>query len=513
MAEKNIMFNTGSYTYKIYKFIVRKRAVISSEIAEEFKQTSLKKHHVSSYLKQLLLKDLIIKSKVRVQSKKRMCSRSFVYGISEDDVNRKIESFNKEIDTDELLVGIKAKVFEIFQNNKTGLTLAEVFYQLKDYPSLEDYGNWDYTYQCIRELFTAGKISRSEFTIPATEMIHGRKPGYIYGKDEESVKLKILNLMPKGIRTAYLDIIHSNEIFPVDILKERYKLDEDVIKSWIIYRLVSVSWLKVFSYKQRRYYYNPSRPEELIAELVPKIHQKEVVKSILDNSTLGFAFEEQAIFYFVMYLIKRYKLQVRLNADFPKKIPSWFNKDSIHKYTDEKGKRLVDVWKFDNDPIDYLIYVYDDIMDVPIMGYAVSIKRDKKGKYLGMAGKKYITSMIGCMSQGFSYDMRKIPQFNSLKPVLIMNNPMGIKLFDWARQTGCLLLYAKKVERIIAYCNEMGIKYDKDKQIKDLHEETILLERYENHEDVIVGKCKAHHLVKKQVEVRLEDETKKPSTI
>jgi hypothetical protein len=492
---------------------VRKRAVISSEIAEEFKKTSLKKHHVSSYLKQLLLKDLIVKSKVRVQSKKRMCSRSFVYGISEDDVNRKIESLSKDVDTDELLVGIKAKVFEIFQNNKTGLTLAEVFYQLKDYPSLEDYGNWDYTYQCIRELFTAGKISRSEFTIPATEMIHGRKPGYVYGKDEEAVKLKILNLMPKGIRTAYLDIIHSNEIFPVDILKERYKLDEDVIKSWIIYRLVSVSWLKVFSYKQRRYYYNPSRPEELIAELVPKIHQKEVVKSILDNSTLGFAFEEQAIFYFVMYLIKRYKLQVRLNADFPKKIPSWFNKDSIHKYTDEKGKRLVDVWKFDNDPIDYLIYVYDDIMDVPIMGYAVSIKRDKKGKYLGMAGKKYITSMIGCMSQGFSYDMRKIPQFNSLKPVLIMNNPMGIKLFDWARQTGCLLLYAKKIERIIAYCNEMGIKYHKDKQIKDLHEETILLERYENHEDVIVGKCKAHHLVKKQVEVRLDDETKESSAI
>jgi len=114
------------------------------------------------------------------------------------------------------------------------------------------------------------------------------------------------------------------------------------------------------------------------------------------------------------------------------------------------------------------------------------------------------------MSQGYSFDMRKIPQFNSLRPVLIMNNPMGIKLFDWARQTGCLLLYSKKIEKIIAYCNEMGIAYDKDKQIKDLNEETILLERYENHEDVIVGKCKAHDLVKKQLEVK-EDETKEPS--
>jgi len=439
-----------------------------------------------------------------------MCSRSFVYGVNEEEVRKKIEKLKNAVDIEDLFVGIKGKIFEIFQNNKTGLTLAEVFYQLKDYPSMEDYKNWDYTYQCIRELFLANKINRSEFTIPGKQMIHGRKPGYVYGRNEDAVRLKVIDLMPKEVRTAYLDIIQSNEIYPIDVLKVKYKLDEDVVKSWFIYRLASVSWVKIYTYKQRRYYYNPSRPEKLIAELVPKIHKKEVVKSILDNSTLGFAFEEQAIFYFVMYLIKRYKLQIRLNADFPKKIPSWFNKDSIHKYTDEKGKRLVDVWKFDNDPVDYLIYVYDDIMGVPISGYAVSIKRDKKGRYLGMAGKRYITSMIGCMSQGYSFDMRKIPQFNSLRPVLIMNNPMGIKLFDWARQTGCLLLYSKKIEKIIAYCNEMGIAYDKDKQIKDLNEETILLERYENHEDVIVGKCKAHDLVKKQLEVK-EDETKEPS--
>ena len=513
MKDRNVTMHTGSFTYKIYQYIIKKRAVITSEIAEEFKKSNLKKNHVSSYLLQLLKNNLIVKSKVRVQSKNRMCSRSFVYGLTENDIRRKIEQLKKNVNKDDLLVGVKAKVYEILQNNATGLTLAEIFYSLKDYPSMEDYENWDYCYQSVRELFVSNRVKRSSFMLPANAMIHGKKPGYIYGIDDEQIRTKIIDMMPRGIRAAYLDIIQSNDIYPIDVLKSKYRLDEETVKSWFIYRLVSIGWIKVFSYKQRRYYYNPARPEKLIAELVPKIHQKEVVKSILDNSTLGFAFEEQAIFYFVMYLIKRYKLQVRLNQDFPKKIPSWFNKDSIHKYTDEKGKRLVDVWKFDNDPVDYLIYVYDDIMDVPIMGYAVSIKRDKKGKYLGMAGKKYITSMIGCMSQGFSYDMRKIPQFNSLKPVLIMNNPMGIKLFDWARQTGCLLLYSKKIEKIIAYCNEMGIKYDKDKQIKDMKEETILMEQYENHEDVIVGKCKAHHLVKKQVEVRLKNEDEESSTI
>ncbi len=185
MGDK-VMFHTGSFTYKIYKYILKKKAVITNEIAEEFKKTNLKKHHISSYLKQLQKHGLIVKSETRVQSMNRLCSCSYVYGINKTEVKRKLQQLSLSIDTDKL------------------------------------------------------------------------------------------------------------------------------------------------------------------------------------------------------------------------------------------GKRLVDVWKFDNDPIDYLIYVYDDIMDVPIAGYAVSIKRDKKGKYLGMAGKRYITSMIGCMSQGYSFDMRKIPQFNSLRPMLVM---------------------------------------------------------------------------------------------
>jgi hypothetical protein len=510
--DRVLSFHTGSLTYKLYTFIIKKRAVSTAEILEEFKDTPLKKNHLSSYLKQIMKTGLVVKSKERVQSKKRMCSRSYVYGTSDKEVERKVYLLNNTVDTDELLVGVKAKVFEIINNSKTGLTLSEVFYQVKDYPSMEDYGNWDYTYQCIRELFLLNKLRRSQFTIPANDMINGKKPGFVYGRDDDAIKLKILQMMPKEIRTSYLDIIQSNEVYPIDILKTRYNLEDELVKSWFTLRLVTVGWIKVYIFKQRRYYYNPNTPEQYVADLVPHIHQKDVVQSILNNSSLGSAFEEQAIFYFVMYLIKRYKLQIRLNSEFPKKIPSWFNKDHIHKYTDEKGKRLVDVWSFDNEPVDYIIYVYDDIMDVPIAGYAVSIKRDKKGKYLGMAGKRYITSMIGCLAQGYSLDMKKIPQYNCLRPVLIMNNPMGIRLFDWARQTGCLLLYAKKIEKIIAYCNEMGIVYEKDKLLKDLKEETILLEKYENHEDVIVGKCRAHDLVKKQLEAKY-NASEKPSAI
>src|SRR3989338_8202653 len=260
--DRNISFHTGSLTYKLYTFIVKKRAVSTAEILEEFKNTPLKKHHLSSYLKQVMKTGLVVKSKERVQSKRRMCSRSYVYGISEKEVEKKVYFLNNAVDTDELLVGVKAKVYEIINNSKTGLTLSEIFYQVKDYPSMEDYENWDYTYQCIRELFLLNKLKRSPFMIPATEMVNGKKPGFVYGRDDDVIKLKILQLMTKEVRTAYLDIIQSNEVYPIDLLKQRYGLEEGMVKSWFTLRLVSVGWIKVFIFKQRRYYYNPNSPEQ-----------------------------------------------------------------------------------------------------------------------------------------------------------------------------------------------------------------------------------------------------------
>jgi len=58
MKDRNVTMHTGSFTYKIYQYIIKKRAVITSEIAEEFKKSNLKKNHVSSYLLQLLKNNL-----------------------------------------------------------------------------------------------------------------------------------------------------------------------------------------------------------------------------------------------------------------------------------------------------------------------------------------------------------------------------------------------------------------------------------------------------------------------
>ena len=98
----------GSMTDKIYKFIVKKKAVIRDEIIEEFPE--LKPHHVPSYLKQIQKQGFIVKSKKRAQSLKRKCSGSFVWGTDEEAVNEKLYQLSKKVNKKELLTGIKKAI-------------------------------------------------------------------------------------------------------------------------------------------------------------------------------------------------------------------------------------------------------------------------------------------------------------------------------------------------------------------------------------------------------------------
>jgi hypothetical protein len=163
-----------------------------------------------------------------------------------------------------------------------------------------------------------------------------------------------------------------------------------------------------------------------------------------------------------------------------------------------------------------LIFCYDQLLKVPIFGFAVSIKRDKKGKYLGSAGKKYITSMIGCLSHGRSLDMKPIPGTHRLMPVLIMNHPNGQQLFEWAKHAGVLCLWMKKVDILRAFCNKAGIKFDKDLELDRLRRFTELFEKYKGHEDVVLGKSSIAKLIGEIAEQELEvisDEIEKSSPI
>lgn len=487
----------GSNTDKIYKFVVKKRAVITDEIAVEFPE--IKKHHISSYLKQVQKQGFIVKSKTRAQSLKRKCSGSFVWGIDDEAVNEKLYLLSKKVNKKELLTGVKKAISDIVNSSDIAYTTSEVKYELNLIGIYKDYVSYDYIYTCLRELVRDGIIKRSQFMMPNTAMVNGQKPGYLYGRDDNSIAKKTLALMPPEVRDAFLMIRQSNDLYPIDIIEERFKVTNQDVKSWFDYRACTVGWLKVYSYKMRRYYHSPTLNQKYVEETAPKIHETEIVKSIFNTMNLGVEFEKQAIFYWVMYLTHRYGLQIRLNEDFPKHIPSWFNPNDLKKYTEngECHKPIVDVWKFDSEPIDYLIFCYDDITKCPIQGYAISIKRDHKSHMLGNAGKNYIASFVGCLSKGFSFDLKHIPSVNSLTPLIIMNNPNGGKLFDWARKTGCVLLYSTIMERIIKYLNdEVGLKYDNDMKLSDIRQYKELLEQYKDHKDVIIGKIKPEDLVR-----------------
>ena len=499
---KAINLVRGSNTHKIYTLILQKRAVTAKEILETLPE--VKKSHVNSYLRELSEKQqLVLKSRKRVQSKVRKCSSYFVYGISQEDINSKIHTLESRVDEKKLLEGIRKDIFDIIMNSPKGLTLSEVIYELRIIRNQKDYEGWDYVGNCIRDFVLNNMIIRSKFTIPANEMINGRRPGYVYGRDEKAIFDKIIDLMPKEIKRAFFDITQSNQIFPVDVLYNKFGIGDDKMKSWFTYRMVTMGWVKTYSYKQRIYYYNPMVSEDYVASRVPKIHEKEVTDAILENSTLGIAFEVQAIFYYVMYLILCRGRQIRLNKDFPKKIPSWFNRDDIRnpEYVeqDENGeptsKLKVDVWTFDAEPFDYCIFTYDPVLQSPAESYIVSVKQDKNRKYLGTAGKKYIASIFGCLSLGCSYDCKQLPKRTFL-PVMIVNNVNTDKIFKWANKIGCEIFYKSRFEKLKEFVNNMGVVYSDDKVLEEISTEFKLMERYRNHEDVILGRATPEQLVR-----------------
>ncbi|MFH1510847.1 MAG: hypothetical protein ABIF10_04085 [Candidatus Woesearchaeota archaeon] len=448
-------------------------------------------------------KGLIFRSNKRIQSSKRKCSSFYVYGLSEEDIEQKTHLLEQQVDEKRFIVGIKKMAWDIIAVSDKGLTLAEIMYRLRENKGFEAYNGWDHLGVCIRELFQNRIICRSQFTIPANQMVCGRKPGYLYAKDKKAVCKRIIDLMPREVRKSYLQIINSGEVFPIDILQRKFGIDDDVIKSWFTFRLVALGWVKVYTYKQRRYYYNPLIPVDQVEERVPKIHEESVKNAILENSTLGSAFEKRAIFYFVWYLILKRGRQIRLHKDFPKKISSWFNRDDIRnpEYVelDKNGeptrKLLVDVWRFDNEPFDYLIFTYDNVLNTPAEGYVVSIKRDMGKKYLGTAGKKYIAAMWGCLSLGMSLDCRPLPK-RQLMPVLIVDGISSDKVFKFADRINCEVFYRSRFQKVIDFCKQHGKVYPDDKVLEQLQEEFELLEKYKSHESVLLAKATPEQLVK-----------------
>ncbi|MEM3154721.1 MAG: hypothetical protein QW165_04115 [Candidatus Woesearchaeota archaeon] len=501
MTGHDIRLVQGSRTYKIYQLFLEKGALTRLDIQESF--PDLNGHHISKYFSLLVEKGLIVRSAKRFQSPVRKEASMYVYGLNEKLIEQRAYELTSSVEEDSFLSGIRKEILELIRDSPLGLTTAEVMFELRKRLCKKEYENWDYVGWTIRDFVLDKSICRSSFRLPSNAMIHGRKPGYVYGRDQKAVFDKVLKLMPKEVRQSFLDIVQSNEIYPVDVLSKRFGIDDQTLRMWYYNRILPAGWVKTYSHKQRRYFYNPAMSEEFVAERVPKIHEEIVINSILENSKLGDAFEKQAVFYFVWYLILKRGRQIRLNSDFPKKIPSWFSRDDVRnpafvvldKEGNPSGKTLVDVWKFDNEPFDYLIFTYDDVLESPSEGYVISIKRDQNRKYLGTAGKRYIAAMYGCLSLGMSLDCRQLPK-RALTPVLIVNGVNSDKLFSFAHKINCEVFYRSRFQKVVDFVNSLGIKYSDDAVLSKLREEFELFEKYQNHENVLLGKVTPEQLVR-----------------
>jgi len=500
MSSQEIRLVKGSRTHQIYELFLRQGALTSTDILQSF--PDMKRHHISKYMQLLMDKRIIIRSDRRFQSPERKESSMYVYGINERSIQRRAYELTSAVKDGGFLVGIRKAILDVIKDSSVGFTTAEVMMELRKTLG-ESYDNWDYVGTTLRDFVLDNSIARSGFRLPVSAMIHGRKPGFVYGRDEPAVFEKIIKLMPKDVRKSFLEIIKSNEIYPIDVLTKRFGIDDSTSRMWYRNRILPSNWVKTYSYKQRLYFYNPQLNEAFVAERVPKIHEEIVINSILENSKLGDAFEKQAVFYFVWYLILKRGRQIRLNKDFPKKIPSWFSRDDIRnpeyvvmdKKGEPSGKTLVDVWRFDNEPFDYMIFTYDDVLEAPSEGYVISIKRDQNRKYLGVAGKRYMAAMHGCLSLGMSLDCRPLPK-RQLSPVLIVNGVNSDKLFRFADRIGCEVLYKSRFQKIVEHCNSLGIKYSDDVVLERMRTEFDLLERYKNHESVLLGKVTPEQLVR-----------------
>jgi len=60
----------------------------------------------------------------------------------------------------------------------------------------------------------------------------------------------------------------------------------------------------------------------------------------------------------------------------------------------------------------------------------------------------------------------------------------------------CDVYYKSRFEKIVKYLNNLGIRYAKDKVLAELKQEFDLLQRYRNHESVVLGKVTPEQLVR-----------------
>lgn len=484
LEEKTIAF-------KVFSFVRDcNTAVFASEVMEKFPE--LNKHTIWTCLCNLSERNLIVRNEELVKTPNGGTAQ--LYGINQAVISKRKIQLTEDMkqSPDKFTHGkLKASVLKVMKEAETGLTPAE---------SAERIGVSQHTVSnTLIKLFRKGLVNRSPFPIPNKISGITGNMTHVYGIDNKQVFHGISRLMPPAVRAAFIQIMNSDKIWPGWELTKRTKIDNYNLVQWFKKGMCILGLIKYRTTGNLTYYYNHALPEIVVENQLAQLRE-ESKRWRLNITTLGRMFQKRAVFTYVEYM-KTKGFDIKTNPEFPDMIPSWLTQKTREKYQtkikDENNYVWTDysndVWTFDSDPVDYIVFVRDKTTGAKNV-HVLTCKRDISKRF----GVNYYTTFVGAVKMGRTKKGHDIPGFLTAQPVFICSETYGGKLHtfnnDSKGQAG-IIITMETMNKMLALT---GKTYPHEEEFKLMVERNEGLNLYSNHIDVLTGQKTVFDLLKER---------------
>ncbi len=474
-------FKEGNLCYEIFNLLRNQNSAMSGlEIAQRLGKGQQK--NVQYQLDVLVKRKLIFKSEERIKHIKgwpvhlfAISKKLLFEGFVEIRKSQKERPYDfAEADT------FKQKVLKLIKESDMGYTPIEILWKL-------GYENPDWKHKRLAfmttyRLYKQGLVLISPFRFPNKVKNVTNVKTLIYGRDKESIWKAVDRLMPKEVKVAISLIQFNMEVFPSWVLREKSHITSYDIDHWLKNSMYKVGLVDFKTVGNDSYFFNPNMPEKAVHRAINGFLE-ERRRYIAKITSLGSLFEKKAIFTFVEYIRAKGE-EVATCEGFPDKIPSWLNKDSRDANKEEVKGHIEwknDVWKFNREPVDFIVFSRDKIMGSR-KAYIISVKKDFNRSY----GVGYFSSFVGCVRMGRTKNGTRIPEFLNSTPVFICGEAWGRNLWQFNNsitgQAG-IILTLKKMREMIA---STGVKFPEEHVFEDVYERNKAYQAYQNHEDALL---------------------------
>jgi len=437
-------------------------------------------------------------------------SSGHIFGINDLAVQKRLRMLEEEKSENPkkyLTSPLMREIVEFLENEKIGFTSAEIFVSLG-----KRYSQRGVNASCVK-LFMRNVIKKSPFSIPHSSREKGLSRSsennyFVYGIDKEAVWKGIIRLMPSSVKKSLLLVQNSDKVWPCWRLTKLTKISTENLSKWFKDVFYKMGTVKFDTFGNVSYYYNSRLPKEMISEQMSNL--KEQSKQWrLDITELGRMFQKRAVYIYVEYLRSK-GYEIKTTDDFPEKIPNWLSKRTRERYLvqkeDENGyvwkEYMNHVWKFDSEPVDYVIFARDKKMKENRV-HILTCKRDISRRY----GVNYFTTFIGCVKMGRTKKGYDIPGFLTGQPVFICSETYGKSLRTFnedAKGQAGVILTMKELEKMF---KKAGKVYPKEEEFQEMVGKKEAYDMYSNHEDVLLGNKTVFQMLKERgFEVRGDDD-------